>query len=131
MGSGGLVTKWALLAGVLLLLAGCAAPVAPTATLPSPSPTPSPAGAGPVPPGAAAVVTAAKRHLSERLGKAETEIALTRVEAVEWSDSSLGCPQPGMMYAQVITPGYRLILTVSGAAYEYHGDRGSRVVPCP
>ena len=28
----------------------------------------------------------------------------------DWPDSSIGCPQPGMAYSQIITPGY--ILTV-------------------
>ena len=123
--------NWALLAGVLLLVAGCAAPAAPTVTPQSPSPTPVPGGGSPVPAEAAAIVALAKRQLAERLGRTEAEIGVSRVEALEWPDSSLGCPQPGMMYAQVITPGYRLLLIVSGTTYEYHGDRGSRAVPCP
>ena len=26
-----------------------------------------------------------------------------------WSDASLGCPQPDMGYAQVVTPGYLVL----------------------
>ncbi len=47
----------------------------------------------------------AREDLARRLGLAPEAIRLVSVEAVEWSDASLGCPQPGMMYAQVITPG--------------------------
>jgi len=43
-------------------------------------------------------------------------------EAVEWPDASLGNPQPGMVYAQVVTPGYKIILSARGQQYEYHSE---------
>jgi hypothetical protein len=43
----------------------------------------------------------ASRHLSVP----SSELKIVRIEPVEWRDSSLGCPQPGMEYLQVITPG--------------------------
>ncbi len=46
-----------------------------------------------------------------------------------WPDTSLGCPQKGMMYAQVITPGFRVVLAVNDQDYEYHTDN-ARVVLC-
>jgi hypothetical protein len=52
------------------------------------------------------------------------------VEAVDWSDTSLGCPEPGMAYAQVITPGYLIVLGAAGQTYEYHTDEHSSVVLC-
>ena len=52
------------------------------------------------------------------------------MEAVEWSDASLGCPQEGFMYAQVITPGYLIILEAQGEQYEYHTDQTTNVVLC-
>lgn len=67
--------------------------------------------------------------LARRLGIAPTAITVTRAEAVEWSDTSLGCPQPGMMYAQVITPGYLIVLEANGQTYEYHASR-SRIFLC-
>ena len=45
-------------------------------------------------------------------------------------DSGLGCPQPGMMYAQFITPGYRMVLEVGGELHEYHTDQAASVVWC-
>ncbi|MCD6291080.1 MAG: hypothetical protein J7M34_11300 [Anaerolineae bacterium] len=75
------------------------------------------------------LVAQAVADLAERLHVAEDEITVRSVEAVEWSDTSLGCPQPGMMYAQVITPGYRIVLEAGGQRYEYHTDR-SRVLLC-
>ncbi len=50
---------------------------------------------------------------------------------VEWNDTSLGCPMPGMAYAQVITPGFRLVFEYQGQQSEYHTDQdGSNVVTC-
>jgi len=71
----------------------------------------------------------AREDLAQRLGVSVEEIEVQAVEAVEWPDASLGCPQPGMMYAQVITPGYRILLQVGGKTYEYHSDR-KRVILC-
>ena len=94
---------------------------------PSPVAT-KPAGGTPV---TNEAVTRAKQDLSRRLGIPEHQITVERVEAVEWPDTSLGCPQPGMMYAQVITPGYRIILKANNQISEYHADRSGRVVYCP
>ena len=55
---------------------------------------------------------------------------MLKVEAVEWRDSSLGCPEPGKAYLQVITPGYLFVLEAGGKTYEYHADRGNRVILC-
>lgn len=76
-------------------------------------------------------VEAARRALAEKLGIPIEEVTAVSSEAVYWPDTSLGCPQPGMMYAQVITPGYRITLEAQGKRYEAHTNRdGSRVVFC-
>jgi hypothetical protein len=82
------------------------------------------------PAGAQEVVRLAKEDLAQRLKLAPDDIQLVSVEAVDWSDTSLGCPQPGMMYAQVITPGYRVVLEAEGKQYNYHTDEGQFVVLC-
>ena len=64
------------------------------------------------------------------LGVAPDALRVVRVEAVEWSDASLGCPQPGMMYAQVITPGYRVLVELGGRQRELHTDTRGRAVVC-
>jgi hypothetical protein len=68
--------------------------------------------------------------MAQDLGVPAQDIEVQSVDAVEWSDGSLGCPQEGMMYAQVITPGYRVLLEVDGQAYEIHTDMGRTVVLC-
>ena len=71
----------------------------------------------------------ARQVLTERLSVSVNDLALVGDEAVEWADSSLGCPEAGMVYAQVITPGQRITFSHSGNEYEVHtsggGDSGS------
>jgi hypothetical protein len=68
----------------------------------------------------------AREHLAGELEISSQGVELVGVETVEWSDASLGCPEPGKAYAQVITPGYRVILRVGGGEYEVHTDREGR-----
>jgi hypothetical protein len=72
----------------------------------------------------------AKENLVQRLGMQSEEIRLVSIESVGWSDASLGCPQPGKNYAQVITPGFRILFDVNGKHYAYHTDDQQTVVFC-
>lgn len=67
-------------------------------------------------------IAQAKAELAARLGISIGEIALVRSEAVEWSNSSLGCAVQGETYVEVPTPGYRIILADGQDRYEYHTD---------
>jgi hypothetical protein len=95
------------------------------ANLPANLPQPAPTGQG-----AERVIQLARQDLAQKLNVPIDEIREVSVEAVEWPDTSLGCPQPGMMYAQVITPGFRVVLAAKGQTVEYHTDSGRRVVSC-
>jgi hypothetical protein len=68
----------------------------------------------------ARLVDMAKADLAQRTGVSVAQIQTVRVEAVDWPDASLGCPQPGKMYAQVITPGYQIVLSIPDKEYDYH-----------
>ena len=48
-----------------------------------------------------------------------------------WSDSSLGCPEPGLVYTQALVPGYHVILEQAGTQYDYHADRRGNFSLCP
>lgn len=78
----------------------------------------------------AKVVDLAKKHLAERLQIPVTSIQVTSVISTDWPDSSLGYPEPGMVYAQVITPGYVILVRAENTIYEYHSDY-ERIVPPP
>ena len=75
-------------------------------------------------------VERAIEDLATRQGMDRSQVIVENVETVEWRDSSLGCPQPGMMYAQVITPGFRIVLELDGVRYSYHADLNRRVTLC-
>jgi hypothetical protein len=94
-----------------------------------PQPTPT-AGGTRVGSSEQQIVELAKEDLARRLDLSVSQIRLISIEAVEWLDGSLGCPQPGMMYAQVITPGFLIVLEAAGQSYEYHTDRNCSVVMC-
>lgn len=84
----------------------------------------------PLPAGLQNLIDRAKEDLAERLSLPLDQISLVEAEAVVWPDASLGCPQPGMAYAQVLTPGYLIRLEIEGKEYEYHASRGTQVVYC-
>ena len=76
------------------------------------------------------LILQARVQLAQKLGINVEEIFLFSVDAVEWPDASLGCPQAGVMYAQVITPGYRILLEANGQVFIFHTDETSQVILC-
>ncbi len=70
----------------------------------------------------------ARDDLAARLDVEAAAIEIVTAELVVWPDSSLGCPQPDMAYLQVLSDGYRVLLSHDGAIYSYHGG-GSRLDP--
>lgn len=87
------------------------------------SPLPEPSPASPVESGG--LFSAAwLAQVAKALSVTPETLRVVTAEPVEWPDTSLGCPQPGMMYAQVITPGWRVLLqTDQGLSYEVHTGR--------
>ncbi|GAB4439413.1 MAG: hypothetical protein Kow0031_21260 [Anaerolineae bacterium] len=83
-----------------------------------------------LPPGSEQAVQAAINDLSQQQGIAPNAIAVVSVEATDWPDASLGCPQEGFMYAQVITPGFLITLEAQGQTFEYHTNLNDQVVLC-
>ena len=65
--------------------------------------------------------------LAAMIGIAPSAVEVVSVEMVVWPDGSLGCPQPGMAYPQVLQDGLRIRLAVDGITYQYHS--GGRRAP--
>jgi len=74
------------------------------------------------------IIERARKDFAKRRGVSEEKIVSKEMEAVNWPDASLGCPQKGRVYAQVVTPGYRLVLSDGTTDFEYHTDNFRRVV---
>jgi hypothetical protein len=73
----------------------------------------------------AVVADAAKRFKVD-----ESAVVVTQAEKVTWSDASLGCPEPGQMYAQVLVEGFRLVARTAAGSLTYNTDGAGRVVSC-
>ena len=70
-----------------------------------------------------------KEKLAQYLAIEENQIEIIKTEKVDWPDASLGAPEQGMMYAQVITPGYKVTMMAVSVLYEAHTDeQGNQVV---
>jgi len=114
---------------VMMLLTACGRP---TTSSPTESPLPtapvspiSPISPLPVPQGESTTkeqkLEALRVQVTEQLGLSAAALTLVSVEQVTWPDTSLGCPQPDMTYAQVLTPGWRVVFVdENGQKYNVH-----------
>jgi hypothetical protein len=69
-----------------------------------------------------------RQILAQQLQLNLDQVEIVSVEAVEWPDACLGVYTADMMCAQVITPGYRVVLAVDGQQYEYHTNQDGSFV---
>ncbi len=73
----------------------------------------------------------ASTSLASQLEISEISLTPIGIELVDWPDASLGCPKPGYLYAQVITPGYRITFDLNGVIYKIHSTLdGTHMVNC-
>ena len=67
---------------------------------------------------------------AQRFRVAPGAVVLTRAERVTWPDASLGCPEPGRVYTQVLVPGFRIVAKTTAGELLYHTDSGGSIVNC-
>lgn len=75
-------------------------------------------------------VTFAREDLARRLNLAPEAIEVLEVELRTWPDASLGCPLPGMAYAQVVQEGLLIRLQAESQIYNYHSGGTSDPFLC-
>lgn len=75
-------------------------------------------------------VLAAQTVLAGQLGLSDPGlVTLVQVLPVYWPNTCLGVTSPGLACAEVITPGYRLVLEAQGARYVFHSNEdGSQTI---
>lgn len=83
------------------------------------------------PPPAEPLIAHATADAARQVGVSQDSVRVVRVEPREWPDRSLGCPRPGMGYAQAITPGYLIVVEAGGRELEYHADHAQAVLCTP
>jgi len=64
-------------------------------------------------------------------GAAAPDVQVLRAEQVTWSDGSLGCPEPGMVYTQALVDGYWVVLEVGGETYDFRMSDSGTPRLCP
>jgi hypothetical protein len=75
---------------------------------------------------------AARLALAQELDLHPYAISLVSIESMEWTDACLGVPLPDHGCAQVITPGYKVVLEARGQQYAYHtNEEGTQVLEAP
>lgn len=67
-----------------------------------------------------------KSILFAETGVASDEVLSVSSEAVDWPDACLGIANTDELCAQVVTPGYRVVLHTLDRHYEFHTDRSGK-----
>ena len=131
------------------LIVLCALITSSCAVATEPASTPTPRGIAPptrIPytqpadsPGGEAIATSAMPRAvrravvadaARRFKVSESAVVLARAEQLNWSDGSLGCPQPGQMYTQALVPGFRVVARTTEGEFLYHTDSNGQVLIC-
>ena len=103
---------------------------APPRTIAPPTRIPNPEDITMLPAGKPVSTTAIPRQVrravvadaAKRFKVAESAVVLTRAEQLDWPDASLGCPEPGRAYAQMLVPGFRVVAKTAAGEMLYHTD---------
>jgi hypothetical protein len=82
------------------------------------------------PPPVEKYIALAKADLAVRLQIEAGEISVLKTAEIVWPDAALGCPDPGMVYAQGRVPGYQIRLMAQSMEYDYHTDLHGQVILC-
>ncbi len=82
-------------------------------------------GPGPLDAPAQLVADRVRGTLAAALGIGLDAITLMSAQQVNWGDAGLAC---GGFAAQVVTPGYRVILGARGTRYDYHTDINGQII---
>lgn len=106
-------------------------PFAPPTLTPAPGASVSPPGtpSSPAAGDAEAATGAAIDVLANRMAVSATRLSRVSAEAVSWPDACLGASLPGQACAQIVTPGYRVVLRYdTGSTHEVRTGGGGLAV---
>lgn len=66
--------------------------------------------------------------VARRAGVSPNEVLVESFRIMTFNDTSLGCPEPGKMYAQVLTPGFVVTVDAGASELRYRVARGSGTI---
>jgi hypothetical protein len=87
----------------------------------------APAMTGEVP---VTILGAILQDATERTGVSLGDLAVSRAEAVTFSDGSLDCPEPGMSYTQALVDGYQVEIEAGDETLDYRVGAGGSFRLC-
>jgi hypothetical protein len=70
------------------------------------------------------VISSIRSDASDRTGIELDQIVVSSVAKQTFSDTSLGCPEEGKMYAQVLTPGFQVLVEAGADELDYRVSDG-------
>lgn len=76
------------------------------------------------------MVQNAIQDIAQKFSTTADQITVVEAREVVWSNSSLGCPQDGMAYAEVLTLGYLVKLLYNNIEIEYHSGMDGALFRC-
>jgi hypothetical protein len=68
--------------------------------------------------------------VSQTTGIPSEELAVVSTQTLEWPDSSVGCPEPGGNYLQVLTEGVKVVVEGHGKSFAVHGTSANNLFIC-
>lgn len=102
----------------------------PGGVVPSPSPTAAVRPAVTPSPDAIPAVETALVAAQRWLKLPRSALRVESVTAADWPTRGMGCPEPGVVYANVDTPGYVVDVDGGGKELEYHVDHTGHLGLC-
>ena len=92
-------------------------------TPPSQEPSREPsASTGPIVDIAPSILDPVVADAASRAGVTPDQVVVVSAETKTYPDGSLGCPQPGMAYTQMIVDGWKIVAEANGVSYDYRGS---------
>lgn len=74
------------------------------------------------------ITAAVINFAAKELGVDSQKIKVIEIKETEWPDACLGLPKSGEFCAQVITPGYSVLIRANGIEYRYRTDKKGLVI---
>ncbi len=74
------------------------------------------------------ILTQAQQYLATLLGVNISQVQLVSVQQEQWPNACLGLPQSNETCAQVVTPGYQVVLRVNGQLYQVRTDTTGQTI---
>lgn len=77
------------------------------------------------------LVSAASDIVRAQLGEKVAALRVVEAREVNWASGALGCPNPGSIYVDVVTPGYLVVIEADGRTFHLHAGRAGKPFVCP